>query len=192
MKKTRNSSVWTEEGYSLFAKEGLEGIQVERLARILGLSKSGFYHYFGDLDGYCEELIGLQKRKAELYLQDVAEVKSIDPEYLHVVVKHKIPVMFHIHLLRSQNNPSFYRTAQVIDEREDFLLRDLGSDYLGIHEHPDLALKYFNIVRDKFYARMSHQNMNYPFPHHLMTEARVVMQQFTNSKSAIETDEYSN
>ena len=190
MKKTRNSSAWTEEGYSLFAKEGLDGIQVERLARILGLNKSGFYHYFGDLDGYFEELIRLHKRKADLYLLDVADVKSIDPEYLQVVVKHKTSVMFHIHLLRRQNNPSFYKTAQVIDEREDILLQELWSEYLGIHEHPDLAIRYFNIVRDMFYARMSHRNMNYPFLHHLMTEARVVMQQLTDSKSAFQADEY--
>jgi AcrR family transcriptional regulator len=186
MKKTRNSSVWIEEGYSLFAEEGLKGIQVERLARILGLNKSGFYHYFGDLDGYCEELIQLHKQKADLYLQDVADVKSIDPEYLHVVVKHKTPVMFHIHLLRIQKNPSFYKTARMID----ILLREQWRDYLGIHEHPDLAIRYFNIVRDMFYARMSHQNMNYPFLHKLMTEARVVMQQLTDSKSALQVDEY--
>ena len=52
MEKHKNSSVWTEEGYRLFAKEGLDGIQVERLARILSLNKSGFYHYFGDLEGF--------------------------------------------------------------------------------------------------------------------------------------------
>ena len=63
MEKAKNLSVWTEAGYKLFAEEGLEGIQVERLARILQLNKSGFYHYFGDLDGYCEELIKLQKEK---------------------------------------------------------------------------------------------------------------------------------
>ena len=63
MEKAKNSSVWTEVGYNLFAEEGIEGIQVERLARILQLNKSGFYHYFGDIDGYCEELINLHKKK---------------------------------------------------------------------------------------------------------------------------------
>jgi AcrR family transcriptional regulator len=53
MEKAKNSSAWTEVGYALFAEEGLDGIQVERLARILKLNKSGFYHYFRDLDGYC-------------------------------------------------------------------------------------------------------------------------------------------
>ena len=90
MEKAKNSSIWTEAGYDLFAEEGIEGIQVERLARILNLNKSGFYHYFGDLDGYCDELIKLHERKADLYLADLAKVKSIDPDYLMVLVKHKI------------------------------------------------------------------------------------------------------
>ena len=63
MEKHKNSSVWTEEGYCLFAKEGLHGIQVERLARILGLNKSEFYHYFGDIEGFCYALVLLHKKR---------------------------------------------------------------------------------------------------------------------------------
>jgi hypothetical protein len=37
---------WLDVGYKIFAHEGPEGIQVERLARILGVNKSGFYHFF--------------------------------------------------------------------------------------------------------------------------------------------------
>jgi AcrR family transcriptional regulator len=61
MEKVKNSLLWTEEGYNIFAKEGLDAIQVERLARILHLNKSGFYHYFGDLEGYCVELIKMHE-----------------------------------------------------------------------------------------------------------------------------------
>ena len=104
MEKAKNLSVWTEVGYNLFAEEGLDGIQVERLARILQLNKSGFYHYFGDLDGYCEELIKVHKRKTDLYLEDVATVKSIDPDFLMLLVKYKVPVMFQLQLLRTEQS----------------------------------------------------------------------------------------
>jgi AcrR family transcriptional regulator len=182
MEKAKNLSVWTEAGYNLFAAEGIEGIQVERLARIVQLNKSGFYHYFGDIDGYCEELIKLHKRKADLFLADVARVKSIDPDYLMVLVQHKIPCMFHLQLIRSKNSPLFYKTAEQIDEQEDALVGELWTDYLGLHGRPVLAIRYFNIVRDMLYLRINFKNFDYHFLHNVMADAKAIMQQMTDTK----------
>jgi AcrR family transcriptional regulator len=190
MEKAKNFTVWTEVGYQLFAEEGLEGIQVERVARILQLNKSGFYHYFGDLDGYTEELIRLHIKKADIFLADLVNMKSIDPEYLELMVKHKTPIMFHMQLIRCKDKPTFYKEAQLIDQKEKLLLGKLWSDYLGIHEHPELAIRYFNIVRDMLYARMSFQNMNYAFLQKLMHEAKVVIQKIKNTKAEFAADQY--
>ena len=98
MEKQKNSSVWTEEGYRLFAKEGLYGIQVERLARILSLNKSGFYHYFGDIEGFCSALVELHKKKVGEFLQEVAVTKKLDPDYLHLLLKYREMVTFQVQL----------------------------------------------------------------------------------------------
>ena len=182
MVRAKKAAIWTEVGYGLFAEEGLDGIQVERLARILQLNKSGFYHYFGDLDGFCQELLTLHDMKANLYFSEIQNVKSIDPEYLCLLVKYKIPLMFQLQLIRSPNNASFYNAAKKLDGLTDILLRDLWSDYLGLAEHPDLAVSYFNIVRDMFYTRVSFQNFNYPFLRSLITEAKTVMRQIAENK----------
>jgi AcrR family transcriptional regulator len=188
MDKSQKISVWTEAGYRIFAEEGLDGIQVERLARILQLNKSGFYHYFGDLEIFFEELLKLHVTKADLYFSEIRNVKSIDPEYLCLLIKHKISNMFHLQLIRSPHNSSFYNTAKKIDEREDILLRDLWSDYLDLNERPDLAIRYFDVVRDMFYARVSFQNFNYAFLHNLVTEAKTVMQQIAENRE-LESDQ---
>ena len=95
--------------------------------------------------------------------------------------------MFQQQLIRSPNNASFYNAAKKLDGRTDVLLRDLWSDYLGLTEHPDLAVSYFNIVRDMFYARINFQNCTYPFLRNLVTEAKTVMRQITENKS-LESD----
>jgi AcrR family transcriptional regulator len=177
MEKVKNLTVWTEQGYNLFAKEGMGGIQIGRLARILGLNKSGFYHYFGDLEVYCEELLKLHIIKANHFLADVTKIKSIDPEYLQLIVKYQIPIMFQIQLLRSEHNESFYKVARTIDEKEDALLADLWREYLGIPTDSEVAIRYFNFVRDMFYARMSLENMNYPFLLKFLSSAKAVVQQ---------------
>lgn len=188
MEKTRNSSLWIEEGYNLFAKEGLEGIQVERLARILQLNKSGFYHYFGDLEVYCAELLCMHEKKADVYLSEIKRIKTIDPEYLLMISKHKVSILFQMQLIRNKN-PTFYKIAETIDQNENVILRKVWSDYIGFQNNPDLAIRYFNIVRDMFYTRMSFQNLHYPFLHNLMTEAKDLIQQIAEQQAALVLDE---
>jgi AcrR family transcriptional regulator len=187
MDTSKNAAAWTEEAYTLFAKEGPDGIQIERLARILQLNKSGFYHYFGDLEGFTAALLHLHEKKAEDFLEDIRHVNSIDPEYLHLMVRHKVPILFHIQLIQTKN-PVFVDLANKIDAREDEILRGVWTDYIGFHDNADLAMQYFNLVRDMFYTRMSFQNISYPFLHDLMTEAKVLMQQFVNSNAAYKAD----
>lgn len=180
MEKSKNSSVWLEEGYTLFANEGPDGIQIERLARILGLNKSGFYHYFGDLDIFYSELLSLHKKKADIYLNDLRAIEAIDPGYLEVVAKHKLPVIFNMQLLRAKDNLVFVQLAEAIDKKEDELIGKLWSAYLGIGDNTELAVRYFIIVRDMAYARMSVQNLDVSFLRNLMTEARAVLQQVSH------------
>jgi AcrR family transcriptional regulator len=183
MEKARNSSVWTEEGYELFANEGIDGLQVERLARILHLNKSGFYHYFGDLDGFCTELLNLHQKKSAVYLEDIKRVNSIDPEFLLVVIEHKMPTMFQMQLIRCKPDSEFHKVAMAIDQKEDVIIRRLWTDFIGIHNDPDLAMRYFHIVRDMFYARISFENFNYQFLQSMVGEAKVLMQQMIQQKT---------
>ena len=92
--------------------------------------------------------------------------------------------MFHIQLIRIKNNQTFQRVVEKVDHQEEILLRDLWTDYIGFHDNPDLAVRYFTIVRDMFYSRLSLQNMNYEFMHNLMNEARELMQQITKTVGA--------
>ena len=179
MSKANHASVWTEQGYSLFAEEGLDGIQVERLARILQLNKSGFYHYFGDMDVYCSELLRLHEKKVDNYFHEIRRIHTIDPEYFQVVAREKVIMMFHVQLLRCKNKPAFYKVAEMLDQKEGEILSDLWNEYLGFNGNADLTLRYFDIVRDKFYTRVSLQNLTYEFVRDLLTEAKMLVQQMT-------------
>jgi AcrR family transcriptional regulator len=176
---------WAEEGYKLFAEEGLEGLQVERLARMLGLNKSGFYHYFGDLDEFCNELIRLHEEKVTLFIEDVREIKVLDPEYLDLLVHHAVVVMFQVQLVRHKNQHNFYKASEIVDQRVNPEIHTLWSEFLGDQSRSYLALRYYFIVRDTFYTRISFQNLNYPYLHAFVTEAKGVMSQMSRSESAV-------
>jgi hypothetical protein len=101
-----------------------------------------------------------------------------------------MPILFHIKLIRSKPESAFYKVAEKIDQQEDLILRDVWTEYIGFHDQPDLAMRYFNIVRDMFYTRMNSDNMDYPFLQSLVVEAKAVMQQIVESKSALEADDF--
>ena len=185
MERARNYSLWMEQGYILFAEEGLEGIQIERLARILQLNKSGFYHYFADLEGYYEDLIKLHKQKIDRFVHDVGEAKTLDPDYLFVLIKHAPTVMFQVQLTRIKDRVSFYETSKAVDQRVNVAVHNLWGDYLDVHGNSDLALRYFHLVRDMFYTRISFKNLNYEFLHNLAAEAKLLVNQLGQYKSQV-------
>jgi len=174
--RNRNQDIWIEAGYKLYAEEGLAGIQIERLARMLQLNKSSFYHYFGDLDGFYNELINLHKKIADDFLREVAEIKTLDPDYFHLVVRYKVAVMFQMQTVRDKNNKAFCEIAEQLDKRKDVILK-LWSEYLGLQVTPQLAMRYFDIVRDVFYTRITFEEFDYDYLKKLVTEAKEVMQQ---------------
>jgi AcrR family transcriptional regulator len=183
MGKTKNVEAWVEEGYKLFAEEGLEGIQVERLARILGLNKSGFYHHFGDLEGFCTELLMMHEKKVGLFLQRVEETKILDPDYLNLLIEHAVMVMFQVQLTRDKRSHSFYHAGGVVDQRLNLAVRQLWSAYLDVQNDSDLAMRYFNMVRDMFYTRISFKNLNYEYLHDMATEAKRIVDEIGKPKT---------
>jgi AcrR family transcriptional regulator len=183
MEKVKNSLLWTEEGYNIFAKEGLDGIHVERLARILHLNKSGFYHYFGDLEGYCVELIRMHEKKVNIFLGSTNQLKKIDPDYLLLLIEHTPTVMFQVQLTRHKEIHSFYQASEKVDHLVNIAVRSLWNDFLGINGSPDLAMRYFYIVRDMFYTRIGFENLNYQFLHNFVTEAKSVIDQIAERNS---------
>jgi AcrR family transcriptional regulator len=189
LEKANNISLWLEQGFTLFAEEGLEGIQIERLARILYLNKSGFYHYFVDLEGFYEELIKLHDKKVSLFVHDVGQAKKLDPEYLSVLIKHATTVMFQVQLTRTKNRVPFYNASRAVDERVNLAVHPLWADYLEVHSNSDVALRYFQLVRDMFYTRISFENLNYEFLHKLAAEAKQLMSHIGQYKAQLDSRE---
>jgi len=85
MPNNNSELTWIESGYNQFASEGLEGIQVERLARITGLNKSGFYHYFGDRETYLEKLMAHHLQIAVQMAGDLKQVQRLYVEARDII-----------------------------------------------------------------------------------------------------------
>lgn len=181
MEKSLNYWAWIEEGYALFAKEGPGALQVERLARILKLNKSSFYHYFGDQEGFWERLVKVHQRKADDYMAGLLTIKTFNPGYLKYLTQHQLFVLFQMQLTRSPR-ADIHQVAFTIDKRESRALRDMWAEFIGVSDYPELAERYFTIVRDVLYSRTSFENYHMHFLQSLFGEVKLVVQDIMQLK----------
>ncbi|WP_169725025.1 TetR/AcrR family transcriptional regulator [Algoriphagus terrigena] len=179
--------LWLEAGYELFANEGRQGIQIERLARIIQLNKSGFYHYFSDLESFCGELVKLHEEKVDQFLLAISKITKLDPDYLLLLVENASMVMFQVQLVRDKGNRSFYQASQLIDQKINSALSQIWGDFLELDADADLTLRYYTIVRDMFYVRVSFQNLDYQFLHNIAADAKKLVAQMRLHQSKFQS-----
>lgn len=176
MSKINSKHIWIEIGYSQFADEGLEGLQVERLARITGLNKSGFYHYFGDKDIFIKEIMSHHFREAEQMISDFNQIQEFDPQFMEVLVKHTPKLMFHNQLVRNRHEKLLETCYQRVNNMIDPTISRLFSDFIGLNDETELSARYYNQVRDTFYSQITRNRMNYTFLRSFLYEAKEVIQ----------------
>jgi AcrR family transcriptional regulator len=174
-RKSETKERWITTGYELFAEEGPNDIRVERLARILGLNKSSFYHFFGDLDYFFQQIILYHHTQVELYIVDTKKCRDFDPDFLNVLINHKIPVLAHMQLVMNRHLPPFFEAYKQVNVKTDRAILPQWSAFIGIPDQPELALQYLEQVRDMFYSRISPHTINYEFLHALVHEAREIV-----------------
>ena len=175
MKKDKSYDRWIETGYDLLASEGLEALQVERLARLVGLNKSGFYHYFGTREGFLKDLMNHHTFKAEGMAEHIKVCADFDPGFIHVMLDHHLVILVHMQLVRSRHNPLLLVGLERANAIVDVYIVPLWATFVGMVDNPDLAGRFFSMVRDMFYARVTAENMRYEYIQAMATEARAIV-----------------
>lgn len=155
-----NREKWIKEGYSLLAREGLTGIQVERLARIIGVNKSGFYHHFGDRDCYLEELTEYHENLKKNFTAEVTQLKHFDPDYFEVLVEYKDSFFVDIHLGRFRVNPKLKESSGNVRNVNEKKIMPLWAEYINVQDNPELAFEIWKVVRDAVFLRLTYNDMN--------------------------------
>ena len=158
MKENRDK--WIKEGYSLLAKEGPAGIQVERLARIIGVNKSGFYHHFGDRDCYLEELTRYHENLTKKFTSEVIQLKHFDPDYFEVLVEYKDSFFVDMHLGRYRVNSKLNGTLNSGRNVNEKKIIPLWEEYINVTDNPELAFDIWKVVRDAVFLRLTYNDMN--------------------------------
>ena len=79
---------WLEKALSLFEKEGLPAVKIERLAKELKTSRSGFYWHFLDHDELLRDMLEFWRREyTEVVIKNFTQQEMGPKETLHHVME---------------------------------------------------------------------------------------------------------
>lgn len=179
---------WTKAGYELLATDGLSGIKIERLARILSLNKSGFYYYFGTMEGFLKNVLQYHVRMADGVAAEIARCETIDPDLLLLIIRHRTFFLVESQLLVKSNHA---HAAPDMDEAGKIIAKELISLWRRIGDIPEeetVVHAYLNIIRHFFYARIDPDNLNYKFLHSLAAEMNEVLKQIPTNRQVSSRD----
>ncbi|MFD2202958.1 TetR/AcrR family transcriptional regulator [Shivajiella indica] len=166
---------WLELGYQMFAEEGLEGLQVERLSRILQMNKSGFYYYFGDRDTFVQEICDYHKRIMDHYCQCIQKCKNFDPEFITLLFESKNMIMAHVQLMEIKTKDNFFYNIHKEGNKEvDRLVLPLWADFLEIPDDQETASIFWGLVRDAFFTRFDPFRYSYEFIQNIAFESKSI------------------
>jgi AcrR family transcriptional regulator len=133
--KRISKAKWLQTALKLLEAEGVEAIRVERLARELGISKSGFYWHFKDRDDLRNQMVEYWAHEFTEVVTENPTLREGDPRKRleqtmvmlleHDLTRYEVPMR-----AWAEADPGIARRVrQVYRQRLDFLeeiFRDLG------------------------------------------------------------------
>jgi AcrR family transcriptional regulator len=151
------------------------------MARLLGVNKSGFYHYFGDREIFFFELMEHHCRVTEEFTNEIRLLKNFDPDYYLLLIRFQLSLFFQMQLRLHMQIPMYREVFNRVKEINDKAIVGIWSEYLKIPNDPLLALQIWEILRDVFFLRVTRENMNVEFIRNLVVKFKDIVEKLHHS-----------
>lgn len=155
-----NTAIWITAGYDAFARNGMNGLKIEVLAKKVGISKSSFYHHFADVDLFLEHLLKQHLQQAEIMAAKEMACNSINPELIEVILAHKTDLLFNRQLRVNRELKAF---ATVLDKTNKIVGNAFISAWvkdLQLQLSPLQLEGIFSLALDNFFLQITPENLN--------------------------------
>jgi AcrR family transcriptional regulator len=99
---------WLEKGYEHFALYGPEKLSINKISKEIGTSRASFYHHYGDMDVFIEELLDMHWHICQQFSSIGAKkCKSLIPDLYKLLEQYPISLQLNEQLFLNQNNLAF-------------------------------------------------------------------------------------
>lgn len=128
MSKRLSAAAWTEAAMRVLAKEGVEAVRVEPLARAMGVTKGSFYWHFSDRRELLDSVLSDWEQLATVQVIEAVERASDEPadrlrELTRRVFRHGGPLERALRAWASHDESAASVVARVDAERFTFVRR---------------------------------------------------------------------
>jgi len=159
-KTSENRHKWLQAGYSLFGEIGLDAMNVEKLSNLIGLSRSSFYYYFGDLTSFEEELLNIHIANYEKFGALMENYEHFEQLFSDEIMVHKKALAFQRQLLI---NKSIKRYQACSDKARSFTeakTYELWIKFKKVDQDSDEEWALFKAIRDFYFVQFGQSDQD--------------------------------
>jgi len=153
---------WLDEGYRQFAECGPDKLSINRVSKSVGASRASFYHFFGDIDIFIDELlakhwqIGLQFDE-----QGKEQCHTLFPDLYDLLGKHTTPLQFSLQLFHHRNQPRFnYVFVKTYAASAHSFVLKLFADQLGLNPNDPAVYDLWLTMGEAWYSRLDPDDLS--------------------------------
>ncbi|MBX2872461.1 MAG: TetR/AcrR family transcriptional regulator [Saprospiraceae bacterium] len=175
--KERKTLPWIEGAYHLVAEKGLGSLNVEVLARRLSRSKSSFYHYFGDLDNFKDQLLAYHIQRSTELAELIYACEKLKPDVLNVFLQRQADIFFHKHLRFKREVAEFRACYEKAYSTVEQGILEQWISFLQLSGQPFFAKAFLTLISENFLLRITASQYNYSWLENYLEEVRYLLQQ---------------
>lgn len=154
--------LWLSKGYENFALYGPEKLSINQLSTQLKTSRASFYHYFGDIDIFIDELLFMHITICKEFNQKGGEkCHSLFPDLYRELAQFPTALRFSLQLFRNRHIPKynivFIKTFELTSYA--FVL-DLFSKELGLKGTEHEIYNLWLTLAEAWYSRLDPQDLS--------------------------------
>ena len=99
---------WIKNGYKHFALYGPHKLSINKISKEIGTSRASFYHFFGDIDIFIDELLTVHWQVVEKFIKTAQrKCTNLFPDLYIALAEHPVELQFEMQLFNNRNNPTY-------------------------------------------------------------------------------------
>ncbi|MEO9966762.1 MAG: TetR/AcrR family transcriptional regulator [Reichenbachiella sp.] len=150
-KNIDNRQKWILTGYQLFGEMGPVALNVEKLSNIIGLNRSSFYHYFGDMEVFESQLLTYHISRYAFFYDLIKDYDQFDMLFEDEVMQHKDELAFQRQLLIHESVARYKSCSDEARKHTEAKTYELWSAFNQQSNDSTESWTLFRAVRDFYY-----------------------------------------
>ncbi len=176
---------WLRAGYEIFSQEGPAGLKVERMARVVGKSKSSFYHHFADLEIYTSFLLEYHMKQVDILFEKEKACQRVVPDLLEILVEHKLDLLFNRQLRVHRSVPAFQKCFEKTNQLSVESIVEIWAEALGLEHESYLAQMVLVLTMENFYLQITEETLTYEWLENYMYQLKNMVQAFKKGQVSL-------